>query len=92
MAFLRARYYEPTTGRFIRSDPIAGDDRDTQRRNLYVYASNNPIRATDPSGFDTKFVKARLSFFAFGGGGLEFGVYQDERTGQRVAVINPGRL
>jgi|LSQX01.3.fsa_nt_gb RHS repeat-associated protein len=42
--YLRARYYDPSVGRFITEDPI----RDGL--NWYVYATNNPIMFIDPSG------------------------------------------
>jgi RHS repeat-associated protein len=41
--YLRARYYDPTIGRFISKDPLA-------TRNPYSYADNNPVLLTDPSG------------------------------------------
>jgi RHS repeat-associated protein len=50
LIFLRARYYDPLTGRFISTDPISGDIMDTQAVNQYGYARNNPARLTDPSG------------------------------------------
>jgi RHS repeat-associated protein len=43
----RARYYNPTTGRFLSEDPIGFEGSGT---NLYAYASENPLRFTDPSG------------------------------------------
>ena len=42
--YLRARYYRPTAGRFITEDPI------NDGLNWYVYCSDNPINALDPSG------------------------------------------
>ena len=42
--YLRARYYDPSTGRFINEDPI----RDGL--NWYVYCGNNPIVFVDPWG------------------------------------------
>ena len=44
MVYLRARYYDPSIGRFISEDPI----RDGY--NWYVYCSNNPIRYVDYLG------------------------------------------
>jgi RHS repeat-associated protein len=41
--YMRARYYQPSTGRFISQDPIWHD-------NLYPYADNNPIAKIDPNG------------------------------------------
>ena len=42
--YLRARYMDPQTGRFISEDP-AGDGV-----NWYVYAAGNPVMLFDPSG------------------------------------------
>lgn len=53
---MRARYYEPSTGRFITKDPFPGETTNPQSMNPYIYASNNPINNTDPSGLcDTLF-------------------------------------
>ena len=42
--YLRARYYDTTTGRFLTEDPI----RDGM--NWYGYCAGNPVRFTDPTG------------------------------------------
>jgi RHS repeat-associated protein len=44
----RARYYDPEVGRFISEDPIGLSGGPNQ----YVYAGNDPINHTDPSGLD----------------------------------------
>lgn len=44
-----ARFYDPTTGRFISRDPIQAFT-DSQQINGYAYAHNNPINSSDPSG------------------------------------------
>lgn len=50
LVFLRARYYDPETGRFISRDPYAGDAYDPVSLHRYLYANANPIMNTDPSG------------------------------------------
>lgn len=47
----RARYYDPTTGRFLSEDPIgfAGKDDD-----FYAYVGNMPTQYTDPFGYARK--------------------------------------
>ncbi|MCR6545180.1 RHS repeat-associated core domain-containing protein [Dehalobacterium formicoaceticum] len=49
--YLRARYYDPSTGRFISEDPYEGSIDNPLSLNLYTYCSNNPIKFVDPSGF-----------------------------------------
>ncbi len=47
--YLRARYYNPTIGRFSQEDTYWGDGL-----NLYAYCANNPVRYFDPSGHQKK--------------------------------------
>ncbi len=47
---LRARYYDPSTGRFISKDPFPGRIAQPQSLNGFVYVRNNPIVLIDPSG------------------------------------------
>jgi RHS repeat-associated protein len=46
--YLRARHYLPALGRFVSRDPIFLEAPELER--LYVYARNNPLLMTDPSG------------------------------------------
>jgi RHS repeat-associated protein len=48
--YLRARYYDPATGRFVSPDPLQGQAAGPRAFNLYVYASNNPVNRIDPLG------------------------------------------
>jgi RHS repeat-associated protein len=51
LVYLRARYYQPATGRFLMPDPWPGELLDP--RSLppsYIYASGNPANRIDPSG------------------------------------------
>ena len=46
---LRARQYDPSTGRFTATDPVGQGIGDPYVA-AYVYAGANPVRYTDPSG------------------------------------------
>jgi RHS repeat-associated protein len=48
--YLRARYYNPSTGRFLSRDPEAGDPTDPQSLHKYLYAGGDPVNRIDPSG------------------------------------------
>jgi len=43
LEYLRARYYDSATGRFVSRDPLP-------YLNRYVYANNNPVNVIDPTG------------------------------------------
>jgi RHS repeat-associated protein len=48
--YLRARYYDPSNGRFNRLDPFAGSNFDPQSLHKYAYAYEDPINGLDPGG------------------------------------------
>jgi fibro-slime domain-containing protein/RHS repeat-associated protein len=48
--YLRARYYDPATGRFLNRDPAPYNLTDPVELNRYGYAAANPIRFSDPTG------------------------------------------
>jgi RHS repeat-associated protein len=50
LVFLRARFYDPETGRFLSRDPYAGNPYDPVSLHRYLYANANPIMNLDPSG------------------------------------------
>ncbi|MDR1963767.1 MAG: RHS repeat-associated core domain-containing protein, partial [Planctomycetaceae bacterium] len=48
--YLRARYYDPATGRFNRLDPFFGNLSDPQSFHKYLYTHGDPVNSVDPSG------------------------------------------
>lgn len=47
------RVYDPVQQRFLSADPPAPDPVDGQAYNPYAYVRNNPLNATDPTGYLT---------------------------------------
>ncbi|XAK00195.1 RHS repeat-associated core domain-containing protein [Vandammella animalimorsus] len=50
LIYLRARDYDPSTGRFISMDEHPGDQRIPLTLNKYLYANADPVNHVDPSG------------------------------------------
>jgi RHS repeat-associated protein len=50
LEYLRARYYDPATGRFVSHDNWIAFAADPRTLNGYAYANNNPVNLSDPSG------------------------------------------
>lgn len=48
---MNGRVYDPVLGRFLSADPNIDGVEDAQGYNRYSYVGNNPMNATDPSGF-----------------------------------------
>ena len=48
--YLRARYYDPSIGRFTQEDTYAGEYKDPLSLNYYTYCYNNPTRFFDRTG------------------------------------------
>ena len=48
--YLRARYYEPSVGRFITRDTYTGESDEPLSLHLYTYCENDGVNAWDPSG------------------------------------------
>jgi RHS repeat-associated protein len=71
--YYRARYYNPTTGRFISEDPLglaAGP-------NVYAYAADDPVDLNDPSGMFLPILGVLAAGCA---GGAALAVFTDAAT------------
>ena len=62
LIYMRARYYEPTSGRFINEDP------DREGQNWFAYAGDNPVHFCDKTGKDMveDFYTAMVAGFLLG--------------------------
>ena len=50
LVYMRARVYEPRSGRFLTPDPAPSDIREPRGWNPYLYAQADPVNLADPSG------------------------------------------
>ena len=48
--YLKARYYDQDTARFISRDPDGGDKDNPLNQNAYAYANGDPVNNVDPDG------------------------------------------
>jgi len=82
----KARWYDPSTGRFVSNDPIgfaAGD------ANLYRYVGNGPTTKTDPSGMNEEFPYVPESGGTWSGGRPGHGIWHpDKLPGVGIPYIN----
>jgi len=53
LVYLRARYYDPATGRFNQLDSYQGTHHEPLTLHRYLYSHANPVTLTDPSGHMT---------------------------------------
>ena len=70
--YLRARYYNPSLGRFITEDSYAGKINDPLSLNRYTYCYNNPIMWIDPTGHS---------------GEYSLSIYSDKNNGHSFVCI-----
>jgi RHS repeat-associated protein len=102
LVYLRARYYDPTIGRFASQDPMSGSIGDPASQNGYNYANNDPVNLRDPLGLaacggqtqvksPTAQVPTKNGVFKIGiSGSVGFGIYTSGAVG--VAIARNGTI
>ncbi len=68
---MNGRMYDPQNARMLSPDPVLHDATSSQAYNKYSYCINNPLKYTDPSGYDFSFSTKNSDWTinAPGGGG-----------------------
>jgi RHS repeat-associated protein len=74
--YLRARYYDPATGRFNRLDSFFGNHSDPQSFHKYLYTHADPVNMVDPMGL----------FGGVAGIGVSMGISGNMRTSHTGAA------
>ncbi|MCF6245661.1 MAG: RHS repeat-associated core domain-containing protein [Sulfurovum sp.] len=82
--YYRARYYDPTTQRFLSQDPIEFEAGDF---NFYRYVGNDPVNFRDPSGLVSAEIlwknRTFLSHYWLGGGDT-MNIAPDSDIGKKI--------
>ncbi|WP_051943367.1 MULTISPECIES: RHS repeat-associated core domain-containing protein [Luteibacter] len=53
LVYMQARYYDPSIGRFLSTDPARTGEGSLDQFNRFAYAKNNPVSNIDPDGRQT---------------------------------------
>ena len=61
--YLRARYYQPTVGRFLTRDTYTGESDDPLSLHLYTYCGNDGINTWDSDGNAWEWIKNKWNIF-----------------------------
>jgi RHS repeat-associated protein len=85
----RARYYDPSTGRFTSQDPAGFNGG----YNFYVYVSNDPIDYSDPLGLKKCQTYTMLvTSYCSKGPGADWPYYKPTKKGGKPRSVGPGTI
>ncbi len=83
LIYLRNRYYDPETGRFINEDPIRSGG------NWYSYAGQNPVVFIDPSGLEYNSLRTLVKSTA-DALGCSYEIKTDDKNNKVTVTIGEG--
>jgi RHS repeat-associated protein len=81
---MNGRVFDPTIARFLSADPYIQAPFNTQSFNRYTYTLNNPLKYTDPSGYNWDSNWGSTESIGFDGGTVSF----DQRGNYSVDYDN----
>ena len=87
--YLRARYFNPLTGRFLTRDPENGKRVMPKSLHKYVYAGNDPVNRFDPTGRDFMFYMLKLGKSLSGAETLSY-LFEVQGAGVTPAYVGAG--
>ena len=64
--YLKSRYYDPETGRFINADIYCDTMSNILGTNMFTYCNNNPVNQVDPEGTDAYWLQFGNAVGGFG--------------------------
>jgi RHS repeat-associated protein len=85
--FMRARYFDPQTGRFINEDP-AGFDAGSP--NFYAYVGNDPTDGIDPYGLKCIRKLILVTAYSDPGPGKDWPYFAPKKRGGKPGGAGPG--
>ena len=85
--YYRARYYDPTSGRFVSEDP-AGFDAGSP--NFYVYVGNDPTDDIDPYGLKCIRKLILITAYSDPGPGKDWPYFAPKKRGGKPRGAGPG--
>jgi RHS repeat-associated core domain len=74
---MNGRLYDPLVGRMFNPDPIIPDYTNSQAYNQYSYVLNNPLKYTDPSGYEPVSIGLTIAAVGVGLVGGASNLYQN---------------
>jgi RHS repeat-associated protein len=86
LQYLRARWYDPSMGRFISEDTYEGELENPLSLNLYTYVLNKPLKYFDPSGNSPDVVDPNSL------GGSQLGRASTGRGGTSGGTVTGGKV
>jgi RHS repeat-associated protein len=91
LTYLRARYLNTGTGRFITRDTFAGNNQDALSLHKYLYAHGNPVNGVDPAGHEFSYTSL-LTTVAIQGtigavisGGIDYAAHRSLQRAAKAA-------